>query len=412
MEMTIVTLSLDMPTIQFHRLSFVPDGDDVVVGRRDIDSYGVFPPDGAALVRELASGRTLSDAQQWYEATYGQRVDMDDFLASLTDLRFLRADGEPIAGDAPAVRWQAVGRALFSRPMSFLYLAIVVTAVVLAWTRPELAPRPGNVFFTTSFVVVELTIVIGQLPLSGIHELAHLLAGRRLGLPSSIRLSNRFYFVVFETSLDGLVGVPRRQRYLPMLAGLGADLVTMACLTIAAALTGGAEGSLVGGVCLALAFSTLPRIVWQFYLFLQTDLYYLAATLLGCVDLHGTSRQWLVNRFNRRLGRHDRIVDESAWHARDRRAVRWYGPLMVVGYAAAVIMAALVALPIAWRLFGGAARSLLFGDADGAPQWDAAVLLAISTAHVGLAGYLAWRDRRRSRVLEPTPLPALEASSS
>ena len=296
--------------------------------------------------------------------------------------------------------------------MAFVYLAIVVTAVALAWTRPALAPRPGNVFFTTSFVVVELTIVIGQLPLSGIHELAHLLAGRRLGLPSSIRLSNRFYFVVFETSLDGLVGVPRRQRYLPMLAGLGADLVTMSGLTIAAALTGGDEGSLVGGVCLALAFSTLPRIVWQFYLFLQTDLYYLAATLLGCVDLHGTSRQWLANRFNRRLGRHDRLVDESAWHPRDRRAVRWYGPLMVIGYAAAVVMAALVALPIAWRLFGGAARALLFGDADGAPPWDAAVLLAISTAHVGLAGYLAWRDRRRDRPLEHTPLPALEASSS
>jgi len=197
-----------------------------------------------------------------------------------------------------------------------------------------------------------------------------------------------------------------------MLAGLGADLVTMACLTIVAALTGGDQGSLVGGVCLALAFSTLPRIVWQFYLFLQTDLYYLAATLLGCVDLHGTSRQWLANHVNRWLGRRDRLVDESAWHPRDRRAVRWYGPLMVVGYAAAAVMAALVALPIAWRLFGGAARALLFGHADEAPRWDAAVLLALSTAHVGLAGCLAWRERRRARSLEQAPLPTLEATSS
>ena len=132
--------------------------------------------------------------------------------------------------------------------------------------------------------------MFGQLPLSAIHELAHLLAGRRLGLASRIRLSNRFYFVVFETTLDGLVGVPRRQRYLPMLAGLGADVVAMASLTVAAALTHGEGGSLVSGVCLALAFSTLPRIVWQFYLFLQTDIYFLAATVLGCIDLHGTSR--------------------------------------------------------------------------------------------------------------------------
>ena len=105
---------------------------------------------------------------------------------------------------------------------------VVVAAIVVAVTQPSLAPRPRNVFFTTSFVVVELTIVFGQLPLSAIHELAHLLAGRRLGLASRIRLSNRFYFVVFETTLDGLVGVPRRQRYLPMLAGMGADVVAMA----------------------------------------------------------------------------------------------------------------------------------------------------------------------------------------
>ena len=237
---------------------------------------------------------------------------------------------------------------------------VAAAALLTIATRP-LCPCPRNVFFVSSFVVVELTIVLGQLPLSGIHELAHLLAGRRLGLSSRIRLSNRFYFVVFETTLDGLVGVPRRQRYLPMLAGMGADVVVMAALTIAAGLTPG--GSLASGVCLALAFSTLPRIVWQCYFFLQTDIYYLVTTVLGCIDLHATSRQWLANRLHRASG------DPSAWSTRpsgipnDRRAARWYGPLMVAGYGAAAIMAALVALPLAWHLFGGAARALFSSDA-------------------------------------------------
>ena len=143
--------------------------------------------------------------------------------------------------------------------------------------------------------------------------------------------------------------------------GLGADVVAMACLTIVAAATRGDGDSLVSGVCLALAFSTLPRIVWQFYLFLQTDIYYLAATVLGCIDLHRTSRQWLANRVNRFLGRNDRLVDESTWHPHDRRAARWYGPLMVAGYTAAVVMAVLVAIPLAWHLFGGAAKALSVG---------------------------------------------------
>jgi hypothetical protein len=393
-----VALSLDAPVLRFHRLSFVPEGDEVVVGRRDIDSYGVFPPDGAALVRELDAGRSVLDAERWYEATYGEKVDIDGLVAVLADLQFLRGDDEPLAGERPPVGWQRLGRAVFSPLASVWYLAVVVAAIAVVVNQPSLAPRPSNVFFTTSFVAVELTIVFGQLPLSAIHELAHLLAGRRLGLASRIRLSNRFYFVVFETTLDGLVGVPRRQRYLPMLAGLGADVVAMASLTVAAALTHGDGGSLVSGVCLALAFSTLPRIVWQFYFFLQTDIYFLAATVLGCIDLHGTSRQWLANRLNRIRGRNDRLVDESTWHPQDRRVARWYGPLMVAGYTAAVVMAVFVAVPLAWHLFGGAARALWSDDSPSTDLWDASVLLILSSAHVALAGYLAWRDRRRARL--------------
>ena len=307
--------------------------------------------------------------------------------------------------------WQRLARAMFSPVAAVAYLIVVLAAAAITIDRPSFAPRPANVFFTSSFVVVELTIVLGQLPLSALHELAHLLAGRRLGLASRIRLSNRFYFVVFETTLDGLVGVPRRQRFLPMLAGMAADVVAMAALTIAAALTRD-DHPLIGGICLALAFSTLPRIIWQFYLFLQTDIYYLVATLLGCIDLHATSRQWLANRANRLIGRHDRLLDESAWHPRDRRAARWYGPLMVVGYVAAAAMAVLVALPLAWRLFGGAASALFTHDSAPAPMLDATVLFAISCAHVTLAGCLAWRDRRAQRSTAGQPHTDSEVPSS
>jgi hypothetical protein len=405
-----VAHSVEAPVLRLHRLSFVPDGDEVVVGRRDIDSYGVFPPDGAALVRELGAGRSVPDAQRWYEETYGEKVDIDGLVAVLDDLQFLRGEDEAVAGDPPTVRWQRLGKVLFSPVAVAAYLAVVVAAALIAATQPALAPRPSNVFFTSSFVVVELTIVFGQLPLSATHELAHLLAARRLGLASRIRLSNRFYFVVFETTMDGLVGVPRRQRYLPMLAGIGADVVAMASLTVVAALTRGDDGSLISSVCLALAFSTLPRIAWQFYFFLQTDIYYLATTVLGCIDLHRSSRQWLANRLNRVLGRRERLVDERAWHPNDRRAARWYGPLMVAGYTTAVVMAVLVALPLAWRLFGGAAKALLSAESQPTRVWDATILFLLSTVHIALAGYLAWRDRRRQRLAGRRPRAALEAT--
>ena len=70
---------------------------------------------------------------------------------------------------------------------------------------------------------------------------------------------------------------------------------------------------------------------------------------------------------------------------------------MVVGYGAAAIMAALVALPLAWHLFGGAARALFSSDAGGAELWDAGVLFAITAVHLALAGALARRERRAGR---------------
>lgn len=388
-----MTQSLDAPVLRFHRLTFVPDGDEVVIGRRDIDSYGVFPEDGAALVRELEAGRSPVDAARWYEETFGEPVDVDGFVETLTELEFLREGDEVVADPAP-VRWQRLGAALFSPVASAVYLAVVVTAVVLALRDHSLAPQHDNIFFTTSLVAVELTVLFGQLPLSGMHELAHLLAGRRLGLASRIRLANRLYFVVFETTLDGLVSVPRRQRYLPMLAGMGADVVAMAALTVAAWAT---RGSLVSGVCLALAFSTIPRIAWQFYFFLETDVYHLVSTVSGCVALRETAHQWLRNRANRLLGRPDRIVDESTFHPRDRQVARWYAPLMLVGYAVAVVMALAVALPIAWRLVSTTFTALVSDDVPASRFWDAAALAALTTAHLALARWLALRDRRDRR---------------
>ena len=48
-------LDLGRP-VAMHPLIFLEESGDVVVGRPDIDSYGVFPADGAALVRQLAAG--------------------------------------------------------------------------------------------------------------------------------------------------------------------------------------------------------------------------------------------------------------------------------------------------------------------------------------------------------------------
>ena len=67
----------------FYPLTFHADGDEVVVARSGDDSYNVFPSDGAALLARLQQGATLEDAAAWYEESFGDAVDVDEFVVTL-----------------------------------------------------------------------------------------------------------------------------------------------------------------------------------------------------------------------------------------------------------------------------------------------------------------------------------------
>lgn len=397
-------------TLRFHPLTFLVEGDDVVVGRVDTDSYGVFPTDGAALVRRLADGEHPDAAAAWYQRTYGEPVDVADLLDTLAELGFLAEDGADAVPVRPVrpVRWQRLGRAAFSPLAWLLYTALVTAAVLVCLRQPALRPHHDNVFFSDYLLAVELGIALGQLPLFLVHELFHVLAGRRLGLSTRVRLGRRLYFVVFETVMDGLVVVPKRQRYLPMLAGMLADVLTWALLTLAAlALRGpGGAATLTSDVCLALAFTAVPRLAMQFFFFLRTDLYYLVTTLCGCVDLHSTARGVVRNaraRLLRRLPPHD----PQQWHPNDVRAARWYAPLYVLGYGAFLALLVSVLLPITWRFASTAATTLWQHDWRSAAFWDATGLLLLTTAQPAVAGALGLRERWHQRQ-DQQPAPSAQ----
>jgi hypothetical protein len=280
--MTATTSPISDQALSFHSLSFVPEGDEVLVGRPGTDSYAVLPPDGAEVLKMMTNGVAPSDVSAWYEATYGQGLDIDDFVASMEDLGFVRQEGENVAQSRP-VRLQGLARALFS-PLAFLAYAVVIGVwLVVLFEDPTLVPQPQHVFFTESAVLVQLLIVFGQIPWLFLHESAHVLAGRRIGLPSQLGFGTRLYFVVFETRMPSLLSVPRRQRYLAFVAGMLLDALAISGLGLLAyALrdTSGA-GHVLAALALAMAFPICTRFAYQFLLFLQTDVYFMAATALG-----------------------------------------------------------------------------------------------------------------------------------
>lgn len=386
---------LDRP-VPLHPLVYLEDGDEVTIGRADVDSYGIFPGEGAELVRRLAAGDTPRQAAGWFEQTYGEDVDIEDVVAALDELDLIRKSGEFAAAPKP-VRFAKLGAALFSPVAWAGYAALVGWALFVMVFNADLRPTYHNIFFSDYYMVIQVGLFVAAIPLLLLHESFHALAGRRLGIKSRLSVGRRLYFIVLETSLDGLVAVPRRKRYLPIVAGLLADVLGIAACTVAADLTRHADGALSGAgrFLLAVAFAALLRVVWQFFFYLRTDIYVLVSTVLGCVDLHGAARQIVRNRFRRLLGRGE--TDESVLHPVDRGVARWYSWLVVVGYTASLTTFVLAGAPVVHRFATGVFDRL---TADGVPTpllLDSIVFGGVAIAQCAVLGWLMVRERVQTR---------------
>jgi hypothetical protein len=383
--------------VRLQPLTYVDDADGVVVGRPDTGSYGVFPPEGAELLRWLEAGGTLeAGAERWHAAT-GQQLDADDFVGILDDLGFVLADGADRA-ELPPVHWQRFARMAFSPPAWALYVAVVAGGLATMILDPGVRPGYRDVFFTSHISFIPVALALIQIPLLLVHEGFHALAARRLGLPSTLGIGRRFYYLVAETRLDSLYSVPRARRYLPFLAGALIDAVGVGAFTMASA-AGRHLGAppWVSGLALALAFSGVLRISWECLFYLQTDFYFVISTASGCTDLHGAARFRLRGLLRAAL-RRPALPPAGDWSGRDLAAARWYAPLMIVGYGVSLATLVLVGVPTAVRFWTIVARRL-----DGTVPVTAGSVIdtvffaLFSLAELGLLAYVTIRDLRRRR---------------
>ncbi len=382
--------------VRLHRLTMIPEDDGVMVGRPDIASYALFPTEGAQALRMLDSGTSLPGVAEWYQQVCGEPLDVDDFLEALDDLRFLRAEGEEKPAEAP-VRWQRLGSWTFSRPAWLCYAALLAAALLAMVRDRSLRPSYHDVFFTDHLALIPLTMTVVQIPCILLHEAFHALSGRRLGLSSTLTISRRLYFIVAETRLDSLLSVDRRKRYLPFLAGMLADTLVFAALTLLApALRGHGIPGWCSALCLAGAFSCVLRLAWQLLFYLQTDLYFVMTNVLRCSDLHNATRHYLRTRLQRLLRRPVTEPDRD-WSDRDQAMARLYAPLLIAGYGFSLGSLLWAGVPTTVH-FGTllVARFSSSGNST-AGVVDAVSFLGLTALQFALLGYIAVRDRRARR---------------
>jgi hypothetical protein len=371
------------------------DGREVVIGRPDIVVYLALPPDAVELLDQLAAGKTVGEAQAYYQQTYGELPDMGEFLTMLQAQGFVqpKTDSGPVewtmtrfGAAAKPVRYhfasfpQKLAQRIFSVPMLALSGVLIVLAFGAIAADPNVIPGWDAVLAQKYLTLATFTLLTISFVTVFLHELAHLVAARAVGINSRMGIGNRLWIMVAETDLTGIWSIPRHQRYLPLLAGPLVDAVSAAVLIlfVYTVRQGWIEPPFaVLWIARAMLFTYLLRLLWQTDFFLRTDLYYVFSSIFKCKNLMQETETFLGNQIKRVFRRGAR-VDQSHVPAAEMRVVRWYSIFWIVGRAGSTSKMLFITLPLMYSyiLIVGSA----FGRGFAADPYRFIDALVITTA--------------------------------
>jgi putative peptide zinc metalloprotease protein len=383
------------------------DGDEIIIGRVDTGVYLALPPDAVEILDHLAGGKTVSEVEEVYRQQYGETTELEEFLITMEEKGFLL----PIPCDGAILppqelrslfaarsllgkrRYhftnfpQATARRVFSRGVLITSGVLIALALIVIILNPSVVPGWSALYFPTHRTLFAwLTTVFGLTTLF-MHEMAHLVAARACGVESRMGISHRLWILVAETDLSGLWSVPRRERYLPFLAGAIFDAVCASILILLVAMKEfyifALSPALLRLVNAAI-FTLLLRLLWQCFFFVRTDFYYAISTFLNCKNLMADTEIFLRNKAAA-IFRGIRPVDQSHIPHNEMRVIRGYSVVWIIGRLLAFSSLLFVTIPLGVKY----CRALFVTLTDGYARNHYSYLDALALSGFSLVTILA-----------------------
>ncbi|MEV6111994.1 hypothetical protein AB0L59_05605 [Streptomyces sp. NPDC052109] len=403
------TAAEDRPRIEpstrvlLHDLAVRRDGDEWIVGRMATRTFVALPAAGARAVELLGRGLSVAGTARMLRTETGEEFEIADFVGDLTALGFVARIGDHPVPDAapppPSLPWLRPRHVRFvlHPALPVLVGALLLAAVVVLIRRPDLLPGYRDLLWSPHGSLILLSGAAAGWALVLAHELAHLVVARAVGVPGRMRLGTRLQFLVMQTDISGIELAPRRHRLTAYLAGIALNLSVASSLVLALALTDtGTTAHRLLAAALLVALMPLP---FQLMVFTRTDLYFVLQDVTGCRNLYGDGLAYARYAFrrvvrSRRPGGATGAGDPSTrLPPHERRAVRLYSVVLVVGTVACLTFVAAVTLPVDITLLVGAARGLGPGHGLAGTADSAAVLVTLGGVNL-LWLLTRWRDRR------------------
>ncbi|MCM3765044.1 hypothetical protein [Neobacillus niacini] len=234
-----------------------------------------------------------------------EEVDLIDFANQLLELELVaEVDGIKVEirekqqdllgflGISPKM-----GKFFFNKATMMLYAVLFVINILLFILKPALFPHFKDIFVFDLMVFNIPAWMVLSAVLVMIHEFGHILAMRSFNLPTRLEIGHRLILVVLETDMAQAWKLPSKDRNILYLAGLCFDSAILFLALAGQLIFSEGSGLFLSFMKLA-ALDTLIRMVYQFCIYMKTDLYYVFENVSGAYNLMENANQAIRNKFS------------------------------------------------------------------------------------------------------------------
>lgn len=281
------------------------EGDQYAVTRWDTDDSILVGQEAYGVLRFLQKPRTIREI---IDKTELGGKEVISFIHLLMDLHFIKElDGALLPDFGKKIHpWKLpvprrFTKVLVNKNFLIVLLIFILSGLAVSILTPGYLPSYRDFFWSKDYLLVILSLfILGYVQLF-LHELGHLLVTYAVGGVATMRFSRRFIDLVAETDSYHLAVVSKLKHYFVYFAGIGVDFLFISagywCMRL---IDSFAPDLLTVKLFLKLYIVMLvSNIIWQYSIFLETDMYNALSEYLGIENLRMVTIKFLLHKIRK-----------------------------------------------------------------------------------------------------------------
>ncbi len=351
------------------------DKENFYIGNKNVNTFCEVPEEAVKVLSLFDGKRTIEEVKKDSKVQFQADIDVLDFVETLNELGLIYSlDGEIIGSDNEICHPQKLQRVadfFFKGNRKIIYLLLALTAFVVL-IAGKMFPNYEDAIINKEYAGISIVaFFVLSWMITIIHEFGHFLSGIHLRIPTSFKLSLRYFMLVVEGDINGVWSVPRKQRYTCYLAGMCFEAVLIFIATVTKSVS---HVDMVVKICNIVILVIILNYLRQFMLFIRTDLYFAILNLFNLNGIHMYLRQFMSKESRRE-------INENLTK-KERRYIKGFFCISILGLVFTLFYFISIAT-IYWQYFTGAIHEIANGDTR-------YIVDGICTLAVMLVGGVLW----------------------